>query len=132
MLCVFTFTVDYMVLQWINLSRVIVKYPFFVTLFYTMLHVMVLTGFETVIRFVKKFKARIFLQHAYEFVVVSTLRLIVYVVCLYIQVIILCCNGSISAVSLLNIHELYGFFVTLFYTMLHVMVLTVLRLSLIL
>jgi hypothetical protein len=37
-----------------------------------MLHVMVLTGFETVIHFVKKSKARIFLQHAYEFVVVST------------------------------------------------------------
>jgi hypothetical protein len=52
-------------------------------------------------------------------------RLIVHVVCLYIQVIILCCNGSISAVSLLNFHELYGFFVTLFYSMLHVMVLTV-------
>ena len=50
--------------------------------------------------------------------------LIVHVVCLYIQVIILCCNGSISAVSLLHIHELYGFFVTFFYTMLHVMVLT--------
>ena len=48
-------------------------YGFFVTLFYTMLHVMVLTGFETVIHFVKKSKARIFLQHAYEFVVVSTL-----------------------------------------------------------
>jgi hypothetical protein len=45
-------------------------------------------------------------------------------VCLYIQVIILCCNGSISAVALLNFHELYGFFVTLFNTMLHVMVLT--------
>jgi hypothetical protein len=38
-----------------------------------MLHVMVLTGFETVIHFVKKSKARIFLQYAYEFVVVSTL-----------------------------------------------------------
>ena len=50
-------------------------YGFFVTLFYTMLHVivMVLTGFETIIHFVKKFKAWIFLQHAYEFVVVSTL-----------------------------------------------------------
>ena len=45
-------------------------YGFFVTLFYTMLHVMVLTGFETVIHFVKKSKARIFLQYAYEFVVV--------------------------------------------------------------
>jgi hypothetical protein len=48
-------------------------YGFFVTLFYTMLHVMVLTGFETVIHFVKKSKAWIFLQHAYEFIVVSTL-----------------------------------------------------------
>ena len=35
--------------------------------------------------------------------------LIVHVVCLYIQVIILCCNGSISAVSWLNIHELWIF-----------------------
>jgi hypothetical protein len=100
MLYVFTFTVDYIVLQWINLSRVIVKYPFFVTLFYTMLHVMVLAGFETVIRFVKKSKARIFL-------LLFQPRLIVHVVCLYIQVIILCCNGSISAVSLLNIYELW-------------------------
>jgi hypothetical protein len=33
--------------------------------------------------------------------------LIVHVVCLYIQVIILCYNGSFSAVSWLNIHELW-------------------------
>ena len=47
MLCVFTFTVDYIVLQWINLSRVIVKYPWTVWILCDLiLHYVICHGFD--------------------------------------------------------------------------------------
>jgi hypothetical protein len=39
---------------------------------FTLKYMMILPCFETVSHFVKKSKAWIFLQHAYEFVVIST------------------------------------------------------------
>jgi hypothetical protein len=74
-----------------------------------MLHVMVLTGFETVTHFVKKNPKPGYFYSMLMSLLLFQPWLIVHVVCLYIQVIILCCSGSISAVSWLNIHELWIF-----------------------